>query len=186
MTGLTIDGYPVSAGMILENLKPWSQDSRYFKILVCHPRHNGAYLSCVRSDVPDVFPEFAASGARNGDTGLRVFDMSQFRLVRLPTRVCQTGVSMQTVTINKKNAERLIRASGGSIFSVRFTKRDGTFRDMTCRLGVKSHAKGGKQAYNPKEHGLITVFDMTERGYRMVSLDTVYQLTIDGNTFSVK
>ena len=79
--------YDVTPGMILEHKKPWS-NQKYFKVIsVGKPKSNGDYyLSCVRSEFPDLFPEFAAAPPRNGDTGFTIYnlDMSDFILTRLP------------------------------------------------------------------------------------------------------
>lgn len=79
--------HEIEPGMILENINPWSSQ-KYFKVIsVGEPKPNGNYyLSCVRSEFPDLFPEFAAAPGRNGDTGFTIQneDMSDFKLIRLP------------------------------------------------------------------------------------------------------
>jgi len=87
--------------------------------------------------------------------------------------------------ITFENAEKLIKSSNGSIFSCEFVKGDGSIRKMTCRLGVKKHLKGGTLSYDPSELNMIPVFDLTKRDYRMIRLDTLRSLTMDGRTFAV-
>lgn len=79
--------------------------------------------------------------------------------------------------------EQLIRLSNGQIFSVNFTKADGTIRDMRCRLGVKKHLKGGTKPFVDVDHGLITVFDMDKKQYRSIKLERVNELKINGEVF---
>jgi hypothetical protein len=87
---MIVDGastYEVKPGMILERPAPPNSNQIYLKVHhVGKPKRKGGswYLSCLRSEFPDVFPEFCAAGARNGDTGISVIDMSQFKLIRLP------------------------------------------------------------------------------------------------------
>ena len=52
--------------------------------------------------------------------------------------------------------------SDGKIFSVKFTKMDGTNRDMVCRLAstVNIGKKGGELPYNADEKNIIIVLDM--------------------------
>ena len=50
--------------------------------------------------------------------------------------------------ITNETAKKMIYDTGGKIFGVSFTKKDGSHRDMTARLGVKKHLKGGERAYN--------------------------------------
>ena len=61
--------------------------------------------------------------------------------------------------------------SKGKIFTVTFTKKDGTTRVMNCRLGVTKHLKGGESTLNPNEY--ITVYDMQNKGYRAINRNTI-------------
>lgn len=81
---------------------------------------------------------------------------------------------MPHMNINK--LRELIRSTNGRIFRVSFHKRtDGTLRHMRARLGVTKHLHGGSLAYNPKDHGLMTCFDMEKKDYRSIPLDSVFQ-----------
>ena len=53
-----------------------------------------------------------------------------------------------------------IQKAENTIFSVTFTKKDGTIRTMVARLNVKKGVKGTGMAYNPIEKGLLPVFDL--------------------------
>lgn len=71
----------------------------------------------------------------------------------------------------------------GVIFNVRFVKKDGTVRSMNCRTGVTSKLKGGELAFDPTAKGLKVVFDVKANDYRMVNINTVYELTVKGKRF---
>ena len=86
----------------------------------------------------------------------------------------------QVKSITTELAAELLRSTNGKIFSVRFKKRDGTLRDMTARLGVKSHLKGGNKPYSDSENDLLTVFDMSIKQYRSVPLYDVLSVKFDG------
>lgn len=88
-------------------------------------------------------------------------------------------------TITQEYAKKLIESSNGAIFSVKFIKKDGTLRDMVCRLGVTKHLKGGVKGYDAADFKLVTVFDMQKKGYRSISLDTLNTVTINGDTWGV-
>lgn len=85
--------------------------------------------------------------------------------------------------LKTKLLEKLIRLSDGQIFSVSFTKNDGTNREMRARLGVTKHLKGGSKPFLDSDHGLITVFDMDKKAYRSIKLDRISQLKINGEVF---
>ena len=100
--------------------------------------------------------------------------------------------------ISNEKARKMLyalRKEGTKIFSVRFIKKDGSVRDMTCRFGVTSHLKGGELAYKPADYDLIGVFDMNapskdpdvdEKGaYRSINLQTLQMLKVDGKSYLI-
>jgi hypothetical protein len=93
----------------------------------------------------------------------------------------------KVLTINKAEAKRLIKDTKGKFFTVTFIKRtDGTKRVMNARLGVKAYLKGGELPYQPEPKGLIPVFDIPKRAYRMINLDTITNLKIGTSEYEVK
>jgi hypothetical protein len=88
--------------------------------------------------------------------------------------------------LTRQQAIDRINAQGGKIFSVRFIKRTtGEERKMVCRLGVKSHLKGGELAYNPAEKALLTVFDVQKQDYRSINLDQLLEVSAGGEVDAV-
>jgi hypothetical protein len=89
--------------------------------------------------------------------------------------------------ITRQQAKQLIKDTKGKFFTVTFIKRtDGTVRVMNARLGVKAYLKGGELPYNPDEKGLIPVFDIPKRAYRMINVDTITNLKIGNNEYNVE
>lgn len=85
------------------------------------------------------------------------------------------------------NEPKQIRALVGSkIFSVVFEKKDGTLREMVCRLGVKKHLKGGELSYDPDEKNYLVVFDMQSEGYRTININTLKKIKFEGVTYEVE
>jgi len=82
--------------------------------------------------------------------------------------------------IDQLEAYLMMRESKGKIFSIRFTKKDGTIRRMVCRLGVKKGVNGKGMKYTPIEKRLICVYDMGKHGYRMINLKTIDMIKING------
>ena len=62
----------------------------------------------------------------------------------------------------------------GKIFTAKFVKKDGEFRTINCRLGVKKHLKGGRN-YNASDSN-ITVFDLKNKGYRNIPVQRLVEL----------
>lgn len=74
--------------------------------------------------------------------------------------------------------------SNGKVFTVCFTKKDGSERVMNCRLGVKKHLKGGDSTTAHLDH-LVTVFDMQKEAYRCINLHTVKWVKTGGKEIKV-
>ena len=68
--------------------------------------------------------------------------------------------------------------SKGRLFTVTFTKKDGTPRTMRARLGMQRNLTGKGMSYNPASKGLVTVWSADKQGYRSIKLDRVTQLAI--------
>ena len=69
---------------------------------------------------------------------------------------------------------------GGKFFSAIFVKKDGTVREINCRLGVKKHLKGGSLSYNPDDFNYLVVFDVEKKEYRTINMDRLIMLKFNG------
>ena len=100
---------------------------------------------------------------------------------------------MKNVKIGKVKALELIKNSNGKVFGVKFTKKDGSLREMCARLKVKKNLKGVGMRFDPKELGYLTVFDMnaidkdgSKGAYRQMDTRTVKHLSLEGQEYEVK
>jgi len=96
-----------------------------------------------------------------------------------------------TETINVTKAQEILnahRAKGnGRIFTVTFIKRTtGETRVMNARFAVKKHLKGGERAYDFEKKNVIGVFDVQKGGYRVISVEGITGMKVDGNEYEVK
>ena len=66
----------------------------------------------------------------------------------------------------------IIRKTNGKFFKVLFAKKDGSLREMTCRIGVKKGLRGGKSTTEHLDN-IVTVYDVVAKGYRNINLYTV-------------
>ena len=88
--------------------------------------------------------------------------------------------------ISKRDALGKIHASKGKIFSAIVIKRtNGERRKLNCRLGVSKYVTGEGLKFDPKKKNLITVFDMQKNEYRMINIDGLEELIIDGEEFNI-
>ena len=89
----------------------------------------------------------------------------------------------------KKN--KIIELVGNRVFNVAFIKKDGTLREITCRLDVKSHCGDGEQTADPNKY--LVVFDMNsakdvevhqrKKCYRNVNVDTIQYIKYAGERY---
>ena len=91
-------------------------------------------------------------------------------------------------TINKEHAKQLIHNTNGKIFSSVFTKKDGSIRLMTGRLKVTKYLteNAKPRPYDPNKYNLICLFDMINKGYRMINIETLKQLTINKKIYWIE
>lgn len=68
--------------------------------------------------------------------------------------------------------------SEGKFVSVEFTKKDGTLRKLTGRMGVTKHLKGGSSTLDPAQY--ITIYDVQAKGYRAINRATIKAVSIGG------
>jgi hypothetical protein len=79
----------------------------------------------------------------------------------------------------------IISKKDGKFFGVKFIKKDGTIRKMSCKRVVKKEINGKGMSYNPLERGLIPVYDLNKKGYRTINLATIIELNMDGINYDV-
>ena len=91
--------------------------------------------------------------------------------------------------ISKSKATDLIKGSKGKFIAVRFVKKNGEVRDLNGRMGVHKSKyaplTGQGLAYNPDDYGLVGIFAAQKKAYRMVNINTLSQLTVDGESYDV-
>ena len=93
-----------------------------------------------------------------------------------------------TKTINKQEAKQLIKETNGRIFNAIFIKKNSGIRSLTGRLKVTQHLKkdAKKQPFKPSDYNLQCVYDMNAKGYRMLNINTLTNLTINANKYIIK
>lgn len=92
-------------------------------------------------------------------------------------------------TKDREKVRRIIYATNGKFFLVKFTKRTtGELRTMLCRTGVAKFAIGKGMQFDPADKDLVCVWDLQawdpgkDSGYRMINLRTVCEIRYRGMT----
>lgn len=79
----------------------------------------------------------------------------------------------------------------GRFFSATFVKKNGEVRKGTFRTGVRKHVNGRGLAFNPDDYNLAVVWEPrkctpTDKGYRMMNLETVQDMKCGDLVFTTK
>lgn len=83
-------------------------------------------------------------------------------------------------------ARKISNYHEGKIFTVTFVKRtSGEVRKMNCRKGVSKGITGEGHKFDPQEKKLVCVWDLQKSGYRMISLDSIISIKMEGEEFTV-
>jgi hypothetical protein len=96
--------------------------------------------------------------------------------------------SIKLPIVRRVKLENFIKRLDGKIFTVEFTKQDGTKRVMNARTRVTQYIKKApkrKVTPNGVHTSSIKVYDMQKRAYRQINLETVTKITAVGKTFMV-
>ena len=80
--------------------------------------------------------------------------------------------------VSLERLQDIVINSDGKLFSASFIKKDGSIRDIVCRLGVRSYIKGtGKPSYAlKKDNPYQLVFDFNKKGYRVINMETLFKI----------
>lgn len=94
--------------------------------------------------------------------------------------------------LNRNKLISLVKslAKLGLIYRVKFGKKDGSIRTMTCRGGVYKYVNGQGRPGGPSQtdNPYVTVYEMTGKSgknYRTINLDTITDITTCGITATV-
>lgn len=110
------------------------------------------------------------------DSAMYIFKKSLGRGWKLPLLFLSLGMEVNKV----------IELLGDKIFTVSFTKKDGSLRLMNARRGVTKGVKGVGMSYDPSKKGLVVVFDMQKQAFRMINADTIHEIKADKKIYIFK
>lgn len=103
----------------------------------------------------------------------------------LEERSDATRIGGESAMATIQEAVKVIKNSRGKFARATFRKKDGEIRHMNFRLGVRKGVTGQGMAYNPEDRGLITVYDVQKRAYRMINVEGLIEVRAAGQTWKV-
>lgn len=89
------------------------------------------------------------------------------------------------VEIRREELGEILRWTNGRFYTVSFVKKDGTLRTMNTRTGVHIDLKGGENLAVKYHSNLKVAYDIKKHAYRMINLDTIFQIKYNHKTYKV-
>lgn len=81
-------------------------------------------------------------------------------------------------------ARALLASSKGTMVGLTFRKKDGTVRRLNGRLGVSRYCRGRSDSNDTAK--LVTLYDVKNEGYRMVSLASLTEVRMRGTFYKLE
>ena len=94
---------------------------------------------------------------------------------------------METKSISRVKALQLMGGTKGKYFSAAFKKKDGSYREMVSRTGVKKFRKtqDKKSFAHNLDNPYFLVYDIKKKGYRVINLETLLWVKFGGTRYNV-
>lgn len=88
--------------------------------------------------------------------------------------------------VKRKDIRKVIARTKGRCFCAIFIKRDGTLRRLNARIGVKKGTNGKGLKFKPSRKRLISVYDMSKREHRFISVMRILSLKVGNKKYYVR
>ena len=91
-----------------------------------------------------------------------------------------------TKTITQHKAKEIIKANKYKFFTAHFIKKDNTKRILNCMIGKRwEYKKDRTQPYDPEDYNLLKVYDLKNKGFRIINFETLYKLNINKTKYII-
>ncbi len=81
-------------------------------------------------------------------------------------------------------ARALMKTTNGTMVGLTFRKKDGSVRRLNGRLGVNRYCRTRSDANDTAK--MLTVYDVQNKGYRMVSLASLTEIRMRGTFYKLE
>jgi len=88
------------------------------------------------------------------------------------------------MVVSRTRVSELLKSFNGKAFTIHFIKKNGKRRSLNGRLGVTKGVKGVRPSDQMSKH--MVVYDLQNRGFRKVDLETVEFVLGKGEIFYVE
>lgn len=95
------------------------------------------------------------------------------------------GVKPGKVPISREDLIKILKGTRGKILTIAYRKKDGTLRLLNAMTGVRKNITGAGLKYDPEKYGYIILYDLKKKGYRTVNINTVGDVKMDKQVYTV-
>lgn len=94
---------------------------------------------------------------------------------------------MQNKSLSRVKAIELVKSTKGRYFSAAFMKKDGSYRKIVSRTGVKKFRRtpDKKSFAHNSDNPYFLVYDIKKNGYRVINLETLLWVKFGGTRYDV-
>jgi len=95
------------------------------------------------------------------------------------------GVKPGKKPISREDLVRILKGKRGKMLTVAYRKKDGSLRILNTVTGVRKDITGAGLKYDPDKYGYIILYDLKAKGYRTVNINTIGDVRMDKQVFTV-
>lgn len=95
------------------------------------------------------------------------------------------GVKPGKKAISRADLVRILKGKRGKMLTIAYRKKDGSLRILNTVTGVRKNITGAGLKYDPEKHGYIILYDLKAKGYRTVNINTVGDVRMDKQVYTV-
>lgn len=95
------------------------------------------------------------------------------------------GVKPGKKAISREDLVKILKGKRGKMLTIAYRKKDGSLRILNTVTGVRKNITGAGLKYDPDKYGYIILYDLKAKGYRTVNINTIGDVKMDKQVFTV-
>lgn len=95
------------------------------------------------------------------------------------------GVKPGKKAISRADLVKILKGKRGKMLTIAYRKKDGSLRILNTVTGVRKNITGAGLRYDPDKYGYIILYDLKAKGYRTVNINTVGDVRMDKQVYTV-
>jgi hypothetical protein len=97
----------------------------------------------------------------------------------------EQNIAPKKQPISREQLLAILKGKRGKMLTVAYRKKDGSLRIINTVTGVRKNITGAGLKYDPEKYGYVILYDLKAKGYRTVNMNTVGDVKMDKQVFTV-